>query len=1304
MAAISYEAKDAKDTKKYKPKDGDTLASIVTANPDRFKTWQDLAIYNWGTSEPLEVNRVLIETVGVSAVDAADPSKTTIKVHPDAKNPDLFLAKPWTATGLATGKTYVVQAQKPKPPTAIAIDSLDRWFIPEKESCELKYSLEGEKAYAKKVVFEVYGSNYSAPGAWNQGLGTFPAAADKKDVVLYTKDEQTDAAERAKGVAINEWKGKITATDGALGKKTPRSDGTQEDRVINVAFSPYTAHLRYFLDDADKNARIVLEPFWVTFDAANAPVAASLKVKWNVKGTKRFEGGKGSGQVAIVDGKGRVVFRKPLKDDELKEKAGGMIEIPWAGGTYNEPGIQNSKGGAVAVPEDMPYRVRVEMHTITGEAKGLGLAAMHTEVRLYVHPQTHALDLNPYVPTTDKPSLHFSVTHDLLATKPVVRADGTIWCKLQLAKGGFHPGPVDGDATHAAYKIALEEMKRSVPKRKANPADDFARFTIDATEGNDVKDALEDLTKTADWQRPWFGEGVTRADVDLPTATTTLNDSSKELVVWSDDRHTYTDPTWLAGTAQGPTVRTKVKSAPAATLDHMGSYTGGDNVIDRKEKSIPRPWIPVAVDVILLPKAADLTTVCPVPSEADLAIMRKAVGPLRVDWTFDEIDPDPPPETIVDVTAYDKRVTRSRAHAKDTLGANKATVARKDVKKSSVYHNCPTTAGGIRGAADYYKAIFGLAAKDILKPWQPVDVPAREALATIVHDNLGQTGDDLVAARIGQAGVFFRPSTMGGDSFRLRAQVFFEAQGGYKLPNLEVLKARYPKPPQSQSAAMRGWRKASVRAYVNWADENDWAASSAGTWKLFEPGYLHFVFERGDAAAASVITDWLADDASFRSLVKEALAPGAAANTPDGKRAVDAAIKLKPKRMWPWFDDPNYGLYEPSAPNATMANARSALLTTPINPLFYTLSNLLGLAIVNKIEATKGKLRGHVILQMKTSDTLYMQEYKCATCNKKYWYAEKREKGGSMVGKPCPTPACAGTLAKGPPHYYGYYTCTNGHKHHWEETGANIPNGGKFTGANCTTKGCAGPGTLNPDQVKREQYKCSVSGSTFWLEETGAGGSHDGEVCPEAGHAGVLNHIGSTFKEKYDCTACAVVVELPEPNAAGGSHVGQQHAACATNPKGTLKRKAPPVITETHTLVNGNKVAILSTVESGFNHVPVSSLGNPLGVAWNFDGTPELWGHESAHCRHMEHAGNAGSANNAQHDPTANAAFNWVTINETTVDGQQWDRACMMTYANHRPTYDPARDKRYPCGRCSLKFRGWKLAGVASPAAAVKDP
>jgi hypothetical protein len=1292
---------------KYQFQDGDTLASVLAAHPDTFLTWQDMALYNWGTAEPREVNRALAETFGVRTMDAADPSKTVLAKHVDAPNPEFFIAKVVTQAGLAAGKTYVAQLKNRLPPAAVGVDSLDRWFIPAKETCELKYTLEGSKAVAKKVVFEVYGSNYSDAGAFNKGLGTFPAAADKKDVALYAKDEQADAAERA-SLAIAEWKGSVTATEGALGKKTPNAAGGQDDRVINVAFSPYTAHLRYFLEDADKTARLLLEPFWPRFDAANAPIADSLKVRWDVKDTTRFTGGKGHGQLLVIDGRGTVVYQKPLKEAEMTAKGGGSFhEHVWAGGTFNAGGVTNSKGGTVAIPEDMPYRVRLDMHTASGETKGLALTAMQTEVRVYVHPQTHPLDLNPYVATTDKNSLGLLVSQDLLTTKPLTRADGTAWCKLQLAKAGFHPGPVDGAAGHAAYALSLKEMKRSVPKRKAAPADDFARFTIDATEGNDVKDALEDLTATPDWQRPWFGNSAgNRADLTPATATTTLNDATKQLILWVDDRHLYTDPSWLAGTAQGPAVRTKVINSAAATGNHMGRYTEGDAMVDKKAASIPRPWIPLAADFVLLGKGQDLAAVVPLPAAADLVLMRRAIGPLRVDWTFDEIDAEPPPETEVNVAAYDKRVTRSRAHTKSTLSTKKATHARKDVKATSNFHNCPVSAGGIRPSTigTYYKAPFGLAA-DSLAPWtNPLDVASREAIATIVHDNLGQTGDELVPARLGQAGIYFRPSTIGGDSYRVRAQAQFKVEGGYKLPNAAVLEARYPRLPQVQSAAMRIWRKASVRAYVCWSANNSWAASASKTFELFEPAFLHFAFERNDVAVNSKVTDWFADNADFKTLVKESLNSAASATSGDGLRARNAVIKLTEKRLWPWYNDSQYGLYEASAPNATLAAARTALLDNQINPLFYTLSNLFSLELVNKIEAKKGKLRGHVIVEMLTTDKFYMQRYGCPTCTKKYYYAEAKETGNSKLGSPCPTPACAGTLAQLAPTYTGHYTCTpNSHKGAWQETGANIPNGGQFTGATCVVTGCGG--TLNPDQAKHEEYGCATCGRSYWLFEPGAGGSHDGQRCLTAGCTGVLQHKGGTWKEKYACTNCAVITELVEPTSAGGSKVGTQHTACLAVPtKGTFKRQTPPVLAETHLTAIRNRVTVANTENSGFDNVPVSSLGDPLGVAWNFDGEPELWAHESAHCRHMEHAGNAGSPNNLQHDPTANASFNWASINETTAIGKQWDRACLMTYANHRKNYDKTRDKLYVCGRCAFKLRGWKLAGVANPAAAVKDP
>ena len=1295
---LSYESRAS--ATKYRAKDGDTLASIIAANSDKFATWEDLAMYNWGTSEAREVNRVLQENFGVRAVDATDPSKTVLEIHADAPNPDILLAKPWTAKGLTTGKTYVVMAQRLLPPTAIGIDALDRWFIPGIETCDLAYTLEGSKKCAKTVALEVYGSNYSTAGAWNEGLGSFPASADKKDVPLYENTEQADAPERGVAVAIAKWKGKVTATEGALGAKTELAGGAKEDRVINVAFSPYTVLLRYYLDDADKNARIVLDPFWVRFDAGGAPVAASLKIRWNVKDTTRFGGGKGSGQLVIVDGKGAPVFRKPLKDAEM-QPSGSMIELTWEGRTNNQAAKNTRTGGTPAIAEHTPSRVKSEMPTTAGQAKGLALAAMQTEVRLYVAPGTLAADVDPYVATNDKTSLLLVASPALLTTKELARTDGTAWCKKQLALGGFHPGPVDGDAGHRAYKTALTEFKRSVPQRKAAPADDFARFIVDPSEGDDVKDALEDLVKVADWRRPWFGVGAARADVDAAGAASTLVDPSKELIVWVDDRHTYTDPDWLAGVPQGPATRTKVRSSPVANGDYMGGYTGGDNVVTKKASAIPRPWIPLAADLILLRKAQDLSTVVGVPSDADRAVMRKAIGPLRIDWTFDEIDADPPSEAAVDVTQYTKTVTRTRAVTKDALVAKKtASYARKDVKRQATYLNCPASAGGIRpaSASAYYKAAFAVSDADALAPWKPLDVTARESIATIVHDNLGQAKDEVVVDRIGHAGIYFRPSTIGGDGYRVRAQVQMDPQGAYKLPNLAVLKERYPLLPQAQSCAMRVWRKASLRAYVCWSDNNGWSTCNPGMKGFFEPGYLHFVYERGDAAVDTKVTDWLADDAAFRAIVKQALAPGAAPTTPAGKRAQDPIIKLTAERMWPWANHPQFGLFEPSAPNAARDVAAKALLSSTIGPTYYTLSNLLGVALVDAIEKKKGKLRGHVIVQLLCSDPFLMEKYRCPTCRKSYHYAEKDPLGGTMRGAACPSPGCAGHLQEQAT-YLGYYTCTNGHKHKWEDNAG----GGKFSGFGCPTKGCAGPGTLSQDQAQREQYKCPVCAWNGWLVEAGAGGDHDGEKCPKPGCAGKLAHDGG-WKETYRCGACGLDQELPETAASGGSHAGQVHSACAKMPPGPLQRKAPPAIRAIHTLVNGNKVLLVYGIETGYDQLPVPSLGNPLGVAWNTKASAELWGHELGHTRFMEHAGNAGGANNAQHDPTINSGFNWAAINETTADGKHWDRACLMSYADHRPTYDATRDRRFPCGRCALKIRGWKLAGVATPAAGVKDP
>jgi hypothetical protein len=124
----------------------------------------------------------------------------------------------------------------------------------------------------------------------------------------------------------------------------------------------------------------------------------------------------------------------------------------------------------------------------------------------------------------------------------------------------------------------------------------------------------------------------------------------------------------------------------------------------------------------------------------------------------------------------------------------------------------------------------------------------------------------------------------------------------------------------------------------------------------------------------------------------------------------------------------------------------------------------------------------------------------------------------------------------------------------------------------------------------------------------------------------------------------------------------------------------------------GNRVELTKAVASGYHGIPVPSLGNPIGVSLNFEANTELWAHELSHNRYMEHAANAGGANNAQHDHQNNTHFNFAAINETVATVQMWDRTCLMTYVNQLATYDPVRDRRILCGKCTLKVRGWKLA------------
>jgi hypothetical protein len=1283
MVSVVAKSEGAKKTKVAADK---TLSALAKENG--LADWQTITLFNWGTVEPAEVNRLLFEYIGWEKADA-DPGKTVLKPHANADR-EILLPAPWKPDGaLALDKLHTITIRKQlDPPVAVGIDALSRWFIPGKESCDLTYSLEGLAKNAQKVQLEVYGSNYCSAGDWNDGFVKFASAADLKDTKLYESAEQASAAERGKRVAITQWKGKVTTTTGALGKKYPSG----EDRVINAAFSPYTAVLRYYKDDGDKDARLDLDAFWPEFDAAGNAVADSLKIRFAIRGTDRVASTQGGGTLLVVDGTGAVVYREPISLAHLGKKDADFHEVAW-NGTYSPHTKSNSAGGTKVIAADLPYRVQVQVHTGPKQANGLALAAMATEVRLYVHPQTHLPTLNPYVADTDKPSFQLHCHRELLTvTENLARGAGAPWIRLQLARAGFHPGPVE-DPVAAAYQSALNEFKRSVPKRKAKASDPFSRFTLDASEGADVLDAIEDLAAAQVRQRPWFGNPADQSDFafDDDALATRLNDPSQEVTVWVDDRHYYTDASWLNGAGvKGTPTRTKLINDPAAMGNYALAYTSGDAVIDEKATWIPRPWIPLSVAPALLGKSQNLGDPLGYVSVSDRKWMAPAIGPLRVDWSFDEIDPDPPLEPIVDPTMYDNQVSRPKLAIEHARNANKsAAYARKDVQKNAVYSNAPGSCGGVRpaAAADYFRAMYGQQAES-LKPWRAEPDATYDAIVTIVHDNTGQADDKIFAKHAGAAGVYFRPSTIGGDGMRLRTQLRFKPVGDYQFPNLPVLEKRYPLLPQAQSARLRVWRKASIRGFVSWGPNSSWGAHRADLFRHFRAAYLHFVFENADPAVANAVTHYFSDNSAFRDLIREAVVTTGAASAGDKERAKKASISFHPQRLWPWFGAPQFGIFEASDPGATQADAVQKFYDL-FSDYFYSLTNLYGLEWVKAIEARSGKLRGHVVVEFQAGDDFFVQQYECQNCNVKFWYVEKNAKGDARLKAKCPS-GCGGKLKRTDPITTGHYTCTNGHAGAWEEAAG----GGGFDGLGCVQTGCAG--TLNADRVPRIPYECKKCGWAFDFSDP-TGTTYVGETCFAGTCDGKLHRPGGDaglFTEVYSCSKCNTNVTRNETTAAGGSHAGATHKGCPKLISGKLVRKGGFALP----IPLGNRVEVSKAAKSGYTGIPVPSLGNPLGVSLNSKADTELWAHELAHNRYMEHAANAGAANNAQHDHANNTHFNFAGINETVATVQMWDRACLMTYVTHLKTYDAARDRRIMCGKCFLKVRGWKLATIADPA------
>jgi hypothetical protein len=361
------------------PTKGHTLRQFLTAQGLDGQL-DDVARYNWATTDPAEINRALVELVGCSAVQP-DPLDSVLDPGRGAEKV-IHVPTPWKPDApLALEKTHTVKVKKRLPVPAVAITRMTAWFVPKTGFCEIEYALEGVSARADKVDFEVHATGYHEIGKGDalNPCDTFKSEAGTTHVFL-TPSKLTipdPVAQRRPPAAPKiTWDGESVATQGILAPPTGKK------AYVSHACAPYTVNLRYYKADADKKAKITLKPFlprWKPPPNQATVEDASLVVEWEVKDDNAKLK---AGQLLVVDKAGAVVFRAPLDEGKLR---GGRYDLVADAVKWPKAGIGRAH---------MPYRAQIQAHSDENEEEGLAIAAMPTVVRAFQYDKVQFVAFN----------------------------------------------------------------------------------------------------------------------------------------------------------------------------------------------------------------------------------------------------------------------------------------------------------------------------------------------------------------------------------------------------------------------------------------------------------------------------------------------------------------------------------------------------------------------------------------------------------------------------------------------------------------------------------------------------------------------------------------------------------------------------------------------------------------------------------------------------------------------------------------------------------------------------------------------
>jgi hypothetical protein len=269
-------------------------------------------------------------------------------------------------------------------------------------------------------------------------------------------------------------------------------------------------------------------------------------------------------------------------------------------------------------------------------------------------------------------------------------------------------------------------------------------------------------------------------------------------------------------------------------LNYESKQEFGESKALHERARLNRPLLPLEVDVFLRSKG-----------DSKLAAPR-GVGPVRINFRF----ADPPEDTSGQHASTAAEPSATRAYVDKALRLQGGLAG-------GAGDNCPALFDGIRGAAaGEYETPFVAGATYV------PHVVDRDAAQKVVFSRA--CIDPKHSTRVGKAGVYFRPSRVAGDDYRLEAEIDFSG-----LPNQKQLEQAHgiddpAKRIKVATGTLRVWRRARVAVHVQWP-----ARSGSSEWDKIRAEFEKAWIELDVAGAVALRIDQVLTEKQYKVLVAD---------------------------------------------------------------------------------------------------------------------------------------------------------------------------------------------------------------------------------------------------------------------------------------------------------------------------------------------------------------------------------------------------------------------------------------------------